>query len=82
MANAFSHSSLTAEKYAMYELKSLLSMIVRNLELLPAKDGINVHSRLECVPQSEYDPILNIRLTLKFENGIQSRLKRRSNAYK
>ncbi|XP_050326256.1 probable cytochrome P450 4ad1 [Bactrocera neohumeralis] len=75
-----------AEKYAMYELKSLLSMIVRNLEILPAKDGlpsgINDHSRLDCVPQSEYDPILNIRVTLKSENGIQLRLKRRTNANK
>ncbi|XP_054741021.1 probable cytochrome P450 4ad1 [Anastrepha obliqua] len=71
-----------AEKYAMYELKALLSMIVRNLEILPAKDGlpsgINDHSRIDCVPQSEYDPILNIRVTLKSENGIQLRLKRRA----
>ncbi|XP_011184380.2 probable cytochrome P450 4ad1 [Zeugodacus cucurbitae] len=75
-----------AEKYAMYELKSLLAMIVRNLEILPAADGlpsgINDHSRLDCVPQSEYDPILNIRVTLKSENGIQLRLKRRANANK
>ncbi|XP_004534613.1 probable cytochrome P450 4ad1 isoform X1 [Ceratitis capitata] len=75
-----------AEKYAMYELKALLSMIVRNLEILPAKDGlpsgINDHSRMDCVPQSEYDPILNIRVTLKSENGIQLRLKRRINATK
>ncbi|XP_037947318.1 probable cytochrome P450 4ad1 [Teleopsis dalmanni] len=71
-----------AEKYAMLELKSILSKVVRNFEILPAKDnlppGINDHSREDCVPQSEFDPILNIRVTLKSENGIQVRLRKRS----
>ncbi|KAH8233716.1 hypothetical protein KR026_011571 [Drosophila bipectinata] len=70
-----------AEKFAMYQLKSILSQLLRNFEILPAVDGlspgINDHSRVDCVPQSEYDPILNIRVTLKSENGIQIRLKKR-----
>ncbi|EDV35667.1 uncharacterized protein Dana_GF12588 [Drosophila ananassae] len=70
-----------AEKFAMYQLKSILSQLLRNYEILPAVDGlppgINDHSRVDCVPQSEYDPILNIRVTLKSENGIQIRLKKR-----
>lgn len=66
----------------MYELKSLLSRIIRHYEILPAKDGlssgINDHSLKGCEPQSEYDPILNIRVTLKSENGILIRLKERN----
>ncbi|XP_030388380.1 probable cytochrome P450 4ad1 [Scaptodrosophila lebanonensis] len=73
-----------AEKYAMYQLKSLLLLLVRHFEVLPAVDnlpaGINDHSRVDCVPQSEYDPVLNIRVTLKSENGIQVRLRKRSTA--
>ncbi|XP_017126253.1 probable cytochrome P450 4ad1 [Drosophila elegans] len=70
-----------AEKFAMYQMKALLSQLVRRFEILPAVDGlppgINDHSREDCVPQSEYDPVLNIRVTLKSENGIQIRLKKR-----
>uniref|UniRef100_A0A6P4DWU7 Probable cytochrome P450 4ad1 n=1 Tax=Drosophila rhopaloa TaxID=1041015 RepID=A0A6P4DWU7_DRORH len=70
-----------AEKYAMYQMKALLSQLVRRFEILPAVDGlppgINDHSREDCVPQSEYDPVLNIRVTLKSENGIQIRLRKR-----
>ncbi|XP_017837165.2 probable cytochrome P450 4ad1 [Drosophila busckii] len=71
-----------AEQFAMHELKLLLSLILRRFEILPAADnlppGINDHSRVDCVPQSEYDPILNIRVTLKSENGIQIRLRQRA----
>ncbi|XP_030572771.1 probable cytochrome P450 4ad1 [Drosophila novamexicana] len=71
-----------AEKYAMYQLQALLSLLVRHFEILPAVDGlppgINDHSQVDCVPQSEYDPVLNIRVTLKSENGIQIRLKQRT----
>ncbi|XP_064552137.1 probable cytochrome P450 4ad1 [Drosophila montana] len=71
-----------AEKYAMYQLQALLSLLVRHFEILPAVDGlppgINDHSQVDCVPQSEYDPVLNIRVTLKSENGIQIRLKPRT----
>lgn len=67
----------------MYQLQALLSLFVRNFEILPPVDdlppGINDHSRIDCVPQSEYDPVLNIRVTLKSENGIQIRLKSRKN---
>ncbi|XP_043947719.1 probable cytochrome P450 4ad1 isoform X2 [Drosophila biarmipes] len=70
-----------AEKFAMYQMKALLSQLVRRFEILPAVDGlssgINDHSREDCVPQSEYDPVLNIRVTLKSENGIQIRLRKR-----
>ncbi|XP_002006193.3 probable cytochrome P450 4ad1 [Drosophila mojavensis] len=70
-----------AEKFAMYQLQALLSLLVRHFEILPAVDGlppgINDHTRVDCVPQSEYDPVLNIRVTLKSENGIQIRLKQR-----
>ncbi|KAI8123632.1 putative cytochrome P450 4ad1 [Lucilia cuprina] len=71
-----------AEKFATYQLKALLSLILRNYEILPAQDGlppgINDHSRKDCVPESEFDPILNIRVTLKSENGILVRLKKRN----
>ncbi|EDW00808.1 probable cytochrome P450 4ad1 [Drosophila grimshawi] len=71
-----------AEKFAMYQMQALLSLLVRHFEILPAVDnlppGINDHSREDCVPQSEYDPVLNIRITLKSENGIQIRLKQRT----
>ncbi|KAH8254835.1 hypothetical protein KR032_012436 [Drosophila birchii] len=70
-----------AEKFAMYQMKALLSQLLRRFEILPAVDGlppgINDHSRVDCVPQSEYDPVLNIRVTLKSENGIQIRLRKR-----
>nr|AID61374.1 cytochrome P450 [Calliphora stygia] len=70
-----------AEKFATYQLKALLSLILRHYEILPAQDGlgagINDHSRKDCVPESEFDPILNIRVTLKSENGILVRLKER-----
>ncbi|XP_037714134.1 probable cytochrome P450 4ad1 [Drosophila subpulchrella] len=70
-----------AEKFAMYQMKALLSQLVRRFEILPAADGlpsgINDHSREDCLPQSEYDPVLNIRVTLKSENGIQIRLRKR-----
>lgn len=63
------------------EMKSLLSQVIRNFEILPAKDGlgsgINDHSRKGCIPESDYDPILNIRVTLRSENGILVRLKKR-----
>lgn len=65
----------------MYQMKALLSQLLRRFEILPAVDGlppgINDHSREDCVPQSEYDPVLNIRVTLKSENGIQIRLRKR-----
>lgn len=65
----------------MFELKSLLSKLIRNFIIFPPKDGlssgINDHSRKDCTPQSEFDPILNIRVTLKSENGIQIRLQKR-----
>lgn len=70
-----------AEKFAMYQMKALLSQLLRRFEILPAVDGlssgINDHSRVDCVPQSEYDPVLNIRITLRSENGIQIRLRKR-----
>ncbi|KAH8277807.1 hypothetical protein KR018_007650 [Drosophila ironensis] len=70
-----------AERFAMYQLKVVLSQLLRTFEILPALDGlppgINDHSRAECVAQSEYDPVLNIRVTLKSENGIQIRLRKR-----
>lgn len=71
-----------AEKFANYQLKALLSHVIRHYEILPAKDGlssgINDLSQKDCMPQSEYDPILNIRVTLKSENGILIRLNERN----
>ncbi|KAH8404055.1 hypothetical protein KR215_008730 [Drosophila sulfurigaster] len=70
-----------AEKFAMYEVQAILSQLVRHFEILPPVDnlppGINDHTRIDCVPETEYDPIFNIRVTLKSENGIQIRLKKR-----
>ena len=66
----------------MFELKSLLSKVICSFIILPPQEGlppgINDHSQKNCVAQSEFDPILHIRVTLRSENGIQIRLQKRT----
>lgn len=79
------------QKFALLELKTVISKLVRTFEVLPAvdellsKDGtLNTYLGL---PKEEkerkerqghkYDPILSAVLTLKSENGLHLRLRER-----
>ncbi|XP_030388342.1 cytochrome P450 4e2-like [Scaptodrosophila lebanonensis] len=79
------------QKFALLEIKTVVSKIVRSFEVLPALDGqeskdgyINTYLGL---PQAErlqreqtrnkYDPILSAVLTLKSKNGLHLRLRER-----
>lgn len=66
------------QKFAMLELKSVLSKIVRTFEILPAKDELISKDGYEHWEQNEYDPRLAAVLTLKSDNGILIRLRARS----
>ncbi|KAH8277808.1 hypothetical protein KR018_007651 [Drosophila ironensis] len=79
------------QKFALLEIKTVVSKIIRNFEVLPAldelvsKDGY-VKTTLGMAPEErkmrdahlhKYDPILSAVLTLKSENGLHIRLKER-----
>ncbi|KAH8285292.1 hypothetical protein KR054_007380 [Drosophila jambulina] len=79
------------QKFALLEIKTVVSKIIRNFEVLPAldelvsKDGY-VNTTLGKTPaerkkldanRHKYDPILSAVLTLKSENGLFIRLKDR-----
>nr|QGP73853.1 cytochrome P450 monooxygenase CYP4E21 [Liriomyza trifolii] len=78
------------QKFAMLELKTVVSKLVRCFEILPpldelvSKDGYVQHflglteeeARKRYTPH-KYDPILSTVLSLKSENGILIRLKER-----
>ncbi|KAH8313079.1 hypothetical protein KR059_011901, partial [Drosophila kikkawai] len=79
------------QKFALLEIKTVVSKIIRNFEVLPAldelvsKDGY-VNTTLGKTPaerkkldanRHKYDPILSAVLTLKSENGLFIRLKER-----
>ncbi|KAL5285735.1 hypothetical protein ACFFRR_007423 [Megaselia abdita] len=66
------------QKFAMLELKSVVSKIVRYFEVLPAKDELISKDGYERWEQSEYDPKLAAVLTLKSDNGILIRLRDRN----
>lgn len=66
------------QKFAMLELKTVLSKIVRYFEVLPAKDELTSKDGYERWEQSEYDPKLSAVLTLKSDNGILIRLRARN----
>lgn len=66
------------QKFAMLELKSVVSKIVRHFEVLAAKDELVSKDGYERWEQSEYDPKLAAVLTLKSDNGIQIRLRARN----
>lgn len=66
------------QKFAMLELKSVVSKIVRYFEVLPAKDELISKDGYERWEQSEYDPKLAAVLTLKSDNGILIRLRARN----
>lgn len=66
------------QKFAMMELKSVVSKIVRYFEVLPATDDLISKDGYEKWEQSEYDPKLAAVLTLKSDNGILIRLRARN----
>lgn len=74
------------QKFAQLEIKTVVSKIVRNFEILPAldelasKDGyvttlFGPHKSGKT--QHKYEPILSAVLTLKSANGVWLRLKER-----
>ncbi|KAH8233715.1 hypothetical protein KR026_011572 [Drosophila bipectinata] len=80
------------QKFALLEIKTVVSKIIRNFEVLPAldelvsKDGY-VSTSVGLPPaerakreeyRHKYDPILSAVLTLKSENGLHIRLKERN----
>ncbi|EDV59522.1 cytochrome P450 4e2 [Drosophila erecta] len=79
------------QKFALLEIKTVVSKIIRNFEVLPALDelvskdgyisttiGLTDAERKKRDPnRHKYDPILSAVLTLKSENGLHIRLKER-----
>ncbi|ALC40922.1 Cyp4e2 [Drosophila busckii] len=79
------------QKFALLEIKTVVSKIVRCFEVLPAVDELisndgllNTYMGLPKIQREEkekhrhkYDPILSAVLTLKSENGLHIRLKER-----
>ncbi|XP_075167440.1 uncharacterized protein LOC142239539 [Haematobia irritans] len=75
------------QKFALLEIKTVVSQIVRNFEILPAINGLESKDGYVCtrfVPHGQervklhkYDPKLETVLTLKSENGIMLRMKER-----
>ncbi|KAH8401367.1 hypothetical protein KR009_004956 [Drosophila setifemur] len=79
------------QKFALLEIKTIVSKIIRNFHVLPALDGLfskdgYVNTTLGLPPaerkkldqhRHKYDPILSAVLTLKSENGLHIRLKER-----
>ncbi|XP_055372835.1 cytochrome P450 4e2-like [Condylostylus longicornis] len=66
------------QKFAMLEMKSLLSHIIRNFEILPATDDLLDNNGCEYLGSNKYDPILSSLVTLKSDNGVYIRLRKRS----
>ncbi|KAH8245839.1 hypothetical protein KR038_005016 [Drosophila bunnanda] len=79
------------QKFALLEIKTVVSKVVRNFQVLPAldelvsKDGY-ISTTLGLPPAEKakqdahihkYDPILSAAMTLKSENGLHLRLKQR-----
>ncbi|XP_055373168.1 cytochrome P450 4e3-like [Condylostylus longicornis] len=66
------------QKFAMLEMKSIVSHIVRNFIILPPNDEcLNVNGNYENLGKFDYDPVLASVLTLKAEYGVQIRLENR-----
>uniref|UniRef100_A0A034W6F3 Cytochrome P450 4e2 n=1 Tax=Bactrocera dorsalis TaxID=27457 RepID=A0A034W6F3_BACDO len=79
------------QKFALLEVKTVISKVVRTFEILPpldelaSTDGYSRHfiglsqaeQRARLPNPSKYDPILSAVLTLKAENGIFLRLRER-----
>ncbi|XP_053964372.1 uncharacterized protein LOC128867288 [Anastrepha ludens] len=80
------------QKFALLEIKTVVSKIVRAFNILPPLDeltsangysrhfiGLPAEQQRKRLPNpSKYDPILSAVLTLKSENGIYIRLRERS----
>ncbi|KAH8404056.1 hypothetical protein KR215_008729 [Drosophila sulfurigaster] len=79
------------QKFALLEIKTVISKLVRSFEVLPAMDeliskdgylntyiGLPTAEKLRKEKQGhKYDPILSAVLTLKSENGLYLRLRER-----
>ncbi|XP_039502126.1 cytochrome P450 4e3 [Drosophila santomea] len=79
------------QKFALLELKTVISKVVRSFKVLPAVDelvskdgrlntylGLSPGEKLKCeAGRHRYDPILSAVLTLKSDNGLHLRLRER-----
>uniref|UniRef100_A0A1I8PJ36 Cytochrome P450 n=1 Tax=Stomoxys calcitrans TaxID=35570 RepID=A0A1I8PJ36_STOCA len=75
------------QKFALLQIKTVVSQMVRNFEILPALDELESKDGYVCtkfVPHGQprpkmhkYDPRLETVLTLKSENGIMIRMRER-----
>ncbi|EDV33048.1 uncharacterized protein Dana_GF21887 [Drosophila ananassae] len=79
------------QKFALLELKTVISKMIRSFEVLPAIEGLysrdgRLNTYLGLSPgerlkreagRHKYDPILSAVLTLKSDNGLHLRLKER-----
>lgn len=67
------------QKFAMLEMKSVLSKIVRNFEILPPVEGLSCNGcYMDLLKKNPYYPAYSAALTLKSDNGIQIRLRARN----
>lgn len=83
---------LAGQKFALLEIKTVVSKVVRTFEILPpldelaSMDGYSRHfvglslaeQKKRLLNPSKYDPVLSAVLTLKSENGIFLRLRERT----
>lgn len=90
--NIFKNKIFAGQKFAALEIKTVMSKIVRNFEILPALDGVDTSEAARILhvqnllnpedstlsyTENKYDPQLSMILTLKSDNGIHVRLKKR-----
>ncbi|KAH8273663.1 hypothetical protein KR018_007557 [Drosophila ironensis] len=80
------------QKFALLELKTAISKVIRSFEVLPALDelvsrdgrlntylGLSPGEKLKCeAGRHKFDPILSAVLTLKSDNGLHLRLLERN----
>ncbi|XP_055380783.1 cytochrome P450 4e3-like [Condylostylus longicornis] len=66
------------QKFAMLEMKSIVSDIVRNFKILPPNDEcLKINGDYEYLGRFEYDPVLALLLTLRAERGLKIILENR-----
>jgi len=66
------------QKFALLEMKSILSHLVRNYKILPPdEECLKVNGDYENLGKFKYDPVLATVLTLKAEYGVDIRLENR-----
>ena len=65
------------QKFAVLEMKSVISKMVRNFEILPPSDDLISKDGYQRWEQNEHDPKLSSVLTLKSDNGVNVKLRLR-----